>query len=588
VLLTGEREKPHDLPRNPYPAKERGELEHIASFLDDIGLRNVSPADLKQAYVCVWWGCSFAALETPIAERLERELSELTKIENRWSYRKGSLLILVIAGRREARALHNALVALAQKKLGLPQEPPDIPIENLKFEKHNLPSGWSILRESATPGDPTWKYEASFKSGDRETEEIGIQIEKLGDRAKAEALEKSLRLKWPSTSDVLRSGRIVAALVRRSDHVEAFVKMREHLREWMGLPVLTFEGIAPNETELPPGYAFDKVDQDINSVVKSLGFAEVKPEQFARAWRASFRPAGRIVLLEVQGDTDASSLQNRLRESGPSESKEGFVFGVEGPDDPTLDDLENLMRVKFGWSPNRPRPIRLQHARPVPADLPAGFTLTNESIEQSSYSCEMRGPSFTLQCHIVETHDYGRIDNARRGVPYHPGDLLLIKDTVVVFIGGAGEPSWPVLEGLEATYRKKMRMGPATAEEFAIRAWELPKGSLFSRDAPKKSPSLSFEGLPDDPMSGQVPLTSKWSALIEPSGTWSFVWELADPEKAASYAKAFGGLKASGERRHAAYAKGRFVALVCQAPRKEDPVFQEISEALRAKLRAAP
>src|SRR5205814_1336367 len=123
IYLTNDKERPKELTRNPFPAKSETELDHVAKFLDGYGLQNVSPSDLKQGYVAVWWGATFIALETPIAERLEKEVLGLKQPANRWTHRKGNLLALVYAGPAEHRSLFAELVGMAQQKLSLPVEP---------------------------------------------------------------------------------------------------------------------------------------------------------------------------------------------------------------------------------------------------------------------------------------------------------------------------------------------------------------------------------------------------------------------------------------------------------------------------------
>jgi serine/threonine protein kinase len=576
-----------NLPRNPLHAKDATELSGVVKFLSDFGLQNLSPSDLKQAYVSVWWGCSFFALETPLAERLEREVNEL-KIPNRWAYRKGSLLAFVFAGRREERAKLNALVAMAQKKLGLPIEPPDIPFVNLTFEKNDLPSGWSMkenIYESGRGGEQ--QYQAFFAT-EGKSNEVTLELNRHTIVGDAELALKELRQKWPLTADVLRSGRIVAALVRRSDHLDEFMKMRERLRSWMGLPQHSFETIVPNESELPKGYAFEKVETDANVIAKDLESA--KPAEVRAAWRASFKPAGKVVLLETSKEVNKSALESELKKLGPAGERDHVFFAVQAAEDETLDVLENLMRVKFGWDRKAPRAIEIRHAQFKPGDLPEGFTLANEALQdRRGYSCQINGPQFTLQCRMIETFDYGyeKITAAKKAMPYVPGDILLVKDTVVVWVGGGGEASWPALEILEATLRKKMRMGPPKAEDFGIQRYQLPEGALFAHEGSKPISGAAFGSRTEF----KLDAVSSWSEYVEPSGTYMEVLELKDPVLAAKCAKEFIGMirtdGQTGEQYRAAFAKGPFLALVAQLPKRDEAVFKSFADQLRAKLRVA-
>jgi hypothetical protein len=270
-------------------------------------------------------------------------------------------------------------------------------------------------------------------------------------------------------------------------------------------------------------------------------------------------------------------MTHRLQSRGAAWYQNGFVFAVEGPDDEALDALENRIREKFGWDRNRPRSIHLLHARLTPADLPAGFTLADEKIDRRSFSCTLRGPSVSLPVRIEETFDYGLIEKAKQGMAYKAGDLLLVKDTVVAFVGGA-EEAWPVLNQLEAILRKKMRMGGPTAEEYAIASWELKDGRVYlDRKDKGRSPNPSLI----ENESGDIP--SIWTGFVDPSETLVTVHELRDRSREAAFAAT---LKESNKTpgSFAVYSKAGVVITVKQE-KPDDGTFAVISEIIRAKLR---
>src|SRR4029079_6038650 len=64
------------------------------------------------------------------------------RLHNKWAYRKGPLLVLAWAPRKETRPPFTALVGMLQKKLGLPVETPDVPISELKVDRSDFPSDW--------------------------------------------------------------------------------------------------------------------------------------------------------------------------------------------------------------------------------------------------------------------------------------------------------------------------------------------------------------------------------------------------------------------------------------------------------------
>ncbi|HXX92274.1 MAG TPA: hypothetical protein VEN81_01490, partial [Planctomycetota bacterium] len=343
-----------------------------------------------------------------------------------------------------------------------------------------------------------------------------------------------------------------------------------------------FEALVLKTAEMPKGYTLEKAESDVRTVVRDLGLPEVQASEVTHAWRAGFKPAGTVFLIEIPDSAARNKLESALGQKGPTWTHEGFLLSVQGPDDETLDALENRLREKIGWDRKPPRPIHLLQARLLPADLPPGLTLSDEAIDRRTYSCQIKGPQFTLEYKVQETFDYGLIEKAKAALPYKPGHVLLVKDTVVAFLAGP-EPAWTVLDQMEATLRKKMRLGPETVEEYEISPRDLPKGSIFLNGA---------HGLTPNPQILQAPskdLVASWRGCVDPSLTLVDVDELVDPPHAAA--------RAAGDRtlfaqegpqkplKSAVFTRGRFVARVRQVEKVDEESFQEISEILRAKLR---
>jgi serine/threonine protein kinase len=105
-----------DMVENPLTAKSDAEMEKLLIFLRWINLQNVSRNDFRQGYLSAWSDCAIVALETPEAERLERDFLRVGYGENKWTYRRGDFLVLV----RGATESGPDLVKRVKAKLGLP------------------------------------------------------------------------------------------------------------------------------------------------------------------------------------------------------------------------------------------------------------------------------------------------------------------------------------------------------------------------------------------------------------------------------------------------------------------------------------
>jgi tRNA A-37 threonylcarbamoyl transferase component Bud32 len=583
------------LHRNPLPAKTPEDIGRVVKILDNVGIKNTAPTEVEEAYIAIWGHISyvaFAAVRTPVAERLESSFLKLTKPHNRWTFRKGDLLVVSWAWRREERAAFHDLVGRLQKKLGLPQEPPEIPLENLKVAKGDLGSAW-LLPDAPKPAFKDGLADFFRMEHPEKASVIELGIYRFEPQAAA-ARESDLRggrspggTPW---KDVIRAGRTVAALALVGEDLTGYVRFRGHVRQWMGLPEKTFDTIVLGPSELPKGFSFDRIETDTRTIVKDLGFAKVQASEVVRAWRATFKPQGAIVLLEVDDYRQRSEAQNELRPRGPAEGTDDWVFGVEGPDDETLDALENRMREKFGWERNRPRTIDILHARLKESELPPGLALGAGEASRGSYKAQITGPGFTIPYSVREANDLKQFPEYRRQAGPKPGDVLLIKDYVFVHLSGP-EAAWGALDQLEEALRKKMRMDPPAATDFEIEPAELPKGAAYleRKDLGFAANPQEFKGAAEAQrgLRGRLgvdlsDLRSAWAAVVDPDETEVYVLEVPDADNAKDLAERL--RKTVKAKRVAVIPKGPFVALV-RSPREVEAPFRAIAEIVRAKLR---
>jgi len=575
------------LPSNPLLAKDVPELNDLLGNLRGIGLLNIDRSEVRKGYLAAWWGweAAFVALDTPIAERLEKVFLGLGKLDNKWSHRKGDLLVLAWCPRRSNRFLFNDLVGRIQKKLDLPVEAPNIPLDLLRCGSSELPSKWQpwLLSEwgpgvSAPKGKPVPGTRGGFEQNlapDENKPGVLLQVCQFEKKKDAEAYAPPELAK--AELEVLRTGDVVTALYRSTADFHAYEKIAEEVRQWMGFPRRTFDRIVLTPRQVPNGYSIDKVETAVPEILKSLELTGIPPSDVVRAWRATFKPAGAVTIFETIEGADRSGITHRLKDRGASWYQDAFIFGIEGKDDEVLDALENRIREKFGWERNRPRTIQLLHARLTPADLPAGFTLADEKIDRRSFSCTLRGPSGPLSVRVEQTFDYGLIEKTKQAMQYKAGDLLLVKDTVVAYVGGP-EEAWPVLNQLEATLRKKMRMGAPDAEEYAIAAWELKDGRVYlDRKDKGRSPNPSLVEREE----GDV--AEVWTGFVDPSETLITVHELRDRSREAAFVAT---LKESNKTpgSFAVFSKAGIVIAVKQE-KPDEASFAAISEMIRAKLR---
>jgi hypothetical protein len=360
----------------------------------------------------------------------------------------------------------------------------------------------------------------------------------------------------------------------------------------MGHPDHTFDTILPLPGEMPAGYQLGEVRTDVAAIVRDLALEGVSSSQIARGWQVKVKPQGSIVLFQVEESGVRSKIEAELKKRGAGDDGHGFVFGVEGPDDETLDALENLMRVKLGWDPNRPRAILLHRVQLKPADLPPGYSLDGVVLDRRLWKAELKGPQGNLQFIARESHNYGEIDQIRKELAPKPGDVQLFNYAVVSQVSGPGEAAWPILDALEDTLRKRMRMGAPSVEEFA---WDksLPPGCkiLERRDLgfqsnPRimKSPVAVQQGV-KELWSTELPgFVRGWAQVVSPGETQVVILQADDGAKMADLlARVRKAVPAA--KNLAIHDKGGIVAVV-RSDRPDDPEFKAVDEIVRAKMRA--
>jgi predicted Ser/Thr protein kinase len=586
------------LPRNPFPALDEAEIGQLCRLLDEIGLQNVSPREIRQGYLAAWfrWNAAFVALDTPVAERLERQFMSLKNLSNKWTHRRDSLLVMAWAPRTDSRQVFHALVGLLQAKLGLPAVTPDVPLANLKVDRSDLPSHWQF-QEPAPPiagrAGLLEQVQASFvpEEGDGQIE-VRAWLADTPESASAFEAAK-LDFKDRRKVDILRAGRSVAGVALRGEEFGAYAKTLMRLRTAMGLPQRTFDSIRPAATELPAGYSVEREETQPARVLQELGIQGILASEVRRAVLLRIKPAGMIAVFETAEAGPRAKLEEQLRQSRPGWSDDGLVVAVDGPDDETLDALENRMREFFGWDRNRPRSIGLGHARLKESELPEGWSLGPAGSDRWSYAGTLVGPSAKLGYEIVETRDYRVLEEKAAALQARAGDLVLVKDTVICAVWGGGEASWPVLDRLETVLRRKMRMGPPSIAELGLARRELPEGTSMipRKDAGFPSNPLELKGAPalrrqlDARLGASLDgAVAAWTALIDPAETLVAVLQAPDAAGAAALAELL--RRAKGARHAEVFVRDAFVAVV-RSERQDDGEFRKIAETVRAKLRLA-
>jgi serine/threonine protein kinase len=575
---------PKGIPRIPFPAQTPAELETLVKFLDDIGLQNVSPSDLKQAYLALWFRGTAAllGLESPHADRLEKGFLALSHLNWKWAHRQGAFLVLAWVPRRDSRALFVDLVALAQKKLGLPPATPDIPLDYLRLAKDDLATGWQLLgtREGADAARGVEKSVVQDFAREGAAASVRVVVERLADAKAPPAPE----IPGARRVEERTAGRVRVRMALLDGDVHGFERLASGLRDVLGFPSRDFSTMKPAPGELPDGYTIASEIVHVKPVLDRIAVPNLKEADVAEAWFAELKPRGSIVLLRIEDSQVRNAVEAEFRKRGGTGDAYGAVFGVEGPDDATLDDLENRMREKFGWDPNSPRPLKLPHVRLLEADLPPGATFGAQSMEARKYETEVKSGPVSVNVVAQVARDYGALAQIHKmfeaAEKLSPADLVLVKNLVIVRVSGP-PAAWPLIDALEPVLRRKMRLGPAKAEDYAVDAKELPPGSVFVER--RDLGLVPNPQLIKDPgrlrQRGRDGAMAEWAAVVDPQGITLSVLEYADEAAAAARAKDPGTGRARWAR-----ARGPVLVLV-EGPSADDSVFKALAELFQMRLR---
>lgn len=341
------------LTSNPFRASSPQEVQLFVKFLADVGV-TVSAAEVRTAYVVLWHYLVLWGLEGPVAGRLEKEIGTEG---NRWVYRSGDFFITVVTGAEERIEFTN-MVRRVQKKLGIPEIEPDLPLGNMTFAWANHARNWHPAKpiegiEGVIPEGVEASHTASYGPKDGPAE-IGYAAVRS---PRAEELEDELRRRVaqfkPAKVEV-RSGRNTAAvLFLLSDHYEAFEKFAMSMRRRLALPERTFDTILPTASELAGVFQPDAQTGDVAAVHARLRLQSVRPEDLARAWYARNAAGEEMLLLEVRNREHTNSIWRELT-GWKSRWEEAFWVGAAtAPEKDRAKRIGNRLREKFGLEPNR-------------------------------------------------------------------------------------------------------------------------------------------------------------------------------------------------------------------------------------------
>ncbi|HVR82738.1 MAG TPA: hypothetical protein VMU54_00415, partial [Planctomycetota bacterium] len=475
-------------------------------------------------------------------------------------------------------------------------ETPEVSLENLRFDRSDIPSDW-VFRDGVAavpvPAGVQDHYEVSFEPTDgADLLEYRVWVGKTAQDADTVAAQK-LGFAGRRKVEVRRAGRTVAALALQGTDLGAFEKVAKNLRRLMGFPEQTFETIALSAEDLPAGYSFDKTETDPARVLHQLGVSGVLASEVSRAASYRFKPVGMAVIIESSDSRQRSVIEQEIHKTGIAFQTDVWVLGLEGPDDATLDALEDLLRDKIGQDHHHSRNLTIAKLRPAASELPAGYALGTAKEDARLYENELRGPGGLLKLRISASNEWPEFEKNAKVASYKPGDLQLIHGTdyVSLYVGGTGEADWPAIDQLETLFRKKMRLGTPTAEDFVL-GTELPLGckllnhrELGFPQNPKlyKSPTAIRIGLGEIWAADLSGIVRAWVAIVDPAQTQVFVFQLGDgvtPSEVAVRLR-----KASASSKHLSIREKGSILVVVRSDRSEDGEFKTIDAILRAKLR---
>lgn len=97
--------------------------EEIAKTLEALGVP-ARAAEVVDGYAAAWPNGTIIAVESPEAERMQKDFHAMTENVYRWSIRRGARLVMVFSGPPQRDAFVG-MVRDVQRKLGLPEQDPD-------------------------------------------------------------------------------------------------------------------------------------------------------------------------------------------------------------------------------------------------------------------------------------------------------------------------------------------------------------------------------------------------------------------------------------------------------------------------------
>ncbi len=395
TTLTIDPKRPPAWPRNPFPAKSSEERAQFVKSLDELDVTNVAQDDIVEGYLCVWWGLHLVAIESPIAERIERDVRAPDRADSPakvrawqvhiWTWRQGNTLCWIKAG-QTSRDAFDEIVKKVQQSLGIPVEEAELPARSFRLDKGDLPDqhvfaeAWGGDVKLPIDGDteqdkravlarfrnlhdiPLSSVKSVYCTGaERRSADAGIFVTAIefNDRAKCDSLEAALRAtpNWQEARkmEVLRRGRTLCVLTLHTSDFGPFEKLAIRMRPWFGYEDVTFHTILPREFELPGGAKYEKTFTDARAVIDELGLDGIRASDLVHAFYGKIKGGGAILLLELKEQRVAWELESELKKrfedktKGTAMHKDGWVCMVEAGDEGDLLTLENRMREKFGW-----------------------------------------------------------------------------------------------------------------------------------------------------------------------------------------------------------------------------------------------
>lgn len=332
--------------RNPFRIAKPEEKQDFVRLARYLGI-NLDAGKLRGGYAALWPSGTVIAVEGDEADALEGALRERI---GTWVHRKGDFLAAAMSSPRN-RAAFVELVTQAQRKLGLPQAEPDLPLSHFHLRHLLVPIGWTPA--SAPPGTETLvpkevegAYSLGFGRGSSPTLGFLAVRSQHPESCSDELRTRVARLK-PVKFEV-RTGKNSACLLFLLDEeYGAFEYFARGMRMVLGLPERTFETIVPTERELSGLFVPATTSRDAASVVASLGIRALRAEEFVRVWYAKSLEGGEMLIAEIPSSDRRNALWKSL--SGWTVTIDApWLIGVRDPDPTRAKAAFRRLREKLG------------------------------------------------------------------------------------------------------------------------------------------------------------------------------------------------------------------------------------------------